>query len=70
MTTGYCSADAVTVSPAADGRSVTLTFDPAGRVAAGIEHSLLLKLSAGGQPWLEVPVSFDTPVTLSSRSSP
>ena len=60
IATAHCSAEAVTPTVAADGRSVTLKYDPARPVSAGVAHQVLLKLTAAGQMWLEVPVLFES----------
>jgi hypothetical protein len=65
VTSAHCSAGAVAATVSADGRSVALRFDPAGRVPAGVAHRLLLNLSLGSQPWLEVPVEFESVQPLS-----
>lgn len=59
VTSAHCSAEAVSVTLAEDGRSVRLTFDPAGRVAAGIAHQVMVRLPNSGQSWLELPVTFE-----------
>jgi hypothetical protein len=54
--TAHASAEAVTADLSEDGASVLVRYDPNGRVPAGVEHRVLLKLSGVESMWLEIPV--------------
>ena len=56
VTTAHCVSDAVEATPSSDGRSVTLTYHATKAVPQAGKLTLLIKLTPGGQEWVEVPV--------------
>ena len=59
VTSGHCSAEAVAVTPTADGHGVVLRYNPAGLVKPGIKHQLLVRLATAEQQLMELPVVFE-----------